>query len=386
MKMTPFFSRVHLIFTLTMATAAAFLQDKKVEIYSKRRISLALRNASLESFTSRRQYHKSINVTLEDQREILKSRIPAPIEDRMSKYQIEFRELLTGILYTEKEVQTVLNPRLRTVLKGIAASYYDPDVYRAFEILYEDYAPLRIAGRVVYRELTKVVDESKQYQQSQIDSIIKVTGMTRSEIEDCWSDFSELTSVRMISFSELEKCMRPQTFQLVLNRRGVSQGTEVGEKGGLSFEQLLIRLHECSMDDGDTGRNRSRTSSCTENASAQNILQHVLEPSHVIYKRKLEEQCLSPKQQKFNHRYDAMLVQFSKWKPLIPSGDGRRLQILRGCFVGSENSAVVEALRVIYVDYAALRISGDWIFKVVSTVMGPIVRRHDRRERKSLQS
>jgi hypothetical protein len=94
---------------------------------------------------------------------------------------------------------------------------------------------------------------------------------------------------------------------------------------------------------------------------------------------------LSPRRQKFNERYDDMIVNFSKWKPLIPSGDGRRLQILKGCFVGSENPSVVEALRVIYVDYAALRLSGDWIFKVVSALMSPIVRRHNRQKTKSLQ-
>jgi hypothetical protein len=70
-----------------------------------------------------------------------------------------------------------------------------------------------------------------------------------------------------------------------------------------------------------------------------------------------------------------MLDKFAEWKAFVPAGEGRRLDILRGCFVGSENDAVVQALRVIYVDYGALRMSGDWIFKVVSTLMKTVERR-----------
>ena len=43
---------------------------------------------------------------------------------------------------------------------------------------------------------------------------------------------------------------------------------------------------------------------------------------------------------------------------------------MRGCFVGSENPKVVEALRAVYVDFPPLQLSGDWICKVVSSIMG----------------
>ena len=106
----------------------------------------------------------------------------------------------------------------------------------------------------------------------------------------------------------------------------------------------------------------------------------------------------SKKRQKYIQRYDDMIIQFRKWKPLIstPSssssssddddenendeGPSRPMQVLKGCFVGSENPAVLEALKIIYVDYGALRLSGDMIYKLVSTLMGPIVRRHERRQ------
>lgn len=324
-------------------------------------------------------YCETTNVSLQDQREILTNRMPAPMDENLSKYQVEFRELLRGILYTEKETQTILNPRMRAVLEGIAASYYEHDVYRAFEILYEDYIPLRLAGRVVYRELRKVMDESIEYQQTQFGTIIKATGMSRSDIEDCWYTFMQLANGRTLSLDDLKYYMEPQTWNHVLHCSSVSAGAEAEEIiGAISFGQLLIRLHDYNSKYSGAGSNSSDTRFFTEHPSDGNMLQQALTSIDI---QTSKEQSLSTKRQKFNERYDDMLVKFSKWKPLIPSGDGRRLQILKGCFVGSENPSVVEALRVIYVDYAALRLSGDWIFKVVSALMSPIVRRHNRQQK-----
>jgi hypothetical protein len=306
--------------------------------------------------------------------------MPAPMDENMSKYQVEFRELLRGILYTEKETQTVLNPRMRAVLEGIAASYYEHDVYRAFEILYEDYIPLRVAGRVVYRELRKVMDESIEYQQTQFETIIKATGMSRSDIEDCWYTFMQLANGRTLSLDDLKNYMEPQALKHVLHYSSASVGAESEEIiGAISFEHLLIRLHDYNSKCSGAGSDSSSTRFFTEHPSDGNMLQQALTSIDIQTSKK---QSLSTKRQKFNERYDDMLIKFSKWKPLIPSGDGRRLQILKGCFVGSENPSVVEALRVIYVDYAALRLSGDWIFKVVSALMTPIVRRHNRQQKK----
>ena len=214
-----------------------------------------------------------------------------------SKYQIEFRQLLTGIIYTDDELaclrQTPHHRNFHIILTGIAASYDEPAVYRAFEILYEDYAPLRIAGRLVVHQLRKRMQD---------------------------------------------ELVAPQTNTSTLQHRPDSH----------------------SPVDAVT----------------------VMDPT-------------DPKRTKYNARYNAMIAKFEEWKPIIlasndangktgtpTTGGGgsrssqRRFQILRGCFVGSDNPAVLEALRVIYVEYGALRVSGDWIYKVVSALMKPIVHRY----------
>lgn len=354
------------------ATACFAFTQYKVEFHSPRTMQRSSFQTAMVS-----NVVEPMNVTIEDQREFLKSRMPAPVSEDMSKYQVEFRELLEGILYTDNELKTVLNPRMRAILEGIAASYYEHDVYRAFEILYEDYVPLRLAGRVVYRELRKVMDESRKYQQSQIDTIMEVTGMTRLDIEECWNTYTLIAKDREVPIDELEKYMGQQTLNMVLNRRNTHLQSESEPTETIAFDQLLIGLHNFSIRNGDDQSSETTSNFLRGNG---NILQQALEWNGDLDTRYSKGHTLSPKRQKFNQRYDDMLVQFAKWKPLIPSGEGRRLEILKGCFTGSENPAVVEALRIIYVDYAALRLSGDWIFKVVSTLMGPIVRRHNRRQ------
>lgn len=371
-----------LVFVMYFAVTACFAFTQcRVEFHSPR---LMQRITFEKAMVSNCEYCESADITFDDEREFLKSRMPAPINEDISKYQVEFRELLTGILYTDKELQTVLKPRMRTILEGIAASYYEHDVYRAFEILYEDYVPLRLAGRVVYRELRKVMDESRLYQQSQIDTIMKVTGMKQSDVEECWGTYMRIANGQEISLGDLESYMGPQALKLALNSSSLSVTAESEEPESISFEQLLIFLHNSNMRYGHDDNYSSGTRHLKENPSGGNILEQALKLSDGFESRDSEKN-LSSKRQKYNQRYDDMLVQFAKWKPLIPSGDGRRLEILKGCFTGSENSAVVEALRIIYVDYAALRLSGDWIFKVVSTLMGPIVRRHNRRQKRSLK-
>lgn len=328
----------------------------------------------------------------EQEKETLISRIPPPMDEKIGKLQIEFRELLEGILYTPKEIEAILNPNMRTILEGISASYYEPAVYRAFDILYNDYIPLRIAGRLVYKQLRRVMDESKQYQESQIQTAMKRTGMSRLTVEDCWSTFTQITVGQTLSLEELQNYTGPQTSNYILIS---NDSVLTKDDDSISFEQLLAYLYnnnskynnvDCDDDINNNSNNDSKSKNknvykvFNKNMIDGNIIQQALNlnvNNDVARRRKLDD---SLKRKKYIQRYNDMLIVFDRWRPLVPSGDeGRRLQILKGCFVGSENDAVVKALRIIYVDYRALRLSGDWIFRVVSTLMGPILQRHERR-------
>merc|ERR1719263_207746 len=95
-------------------------------------------------------------------------------------------------------------------------------------------------------------------------------------------------------------------------------------------------------------------------------------------------------QQREQHvaKYDAMTTTFLKWNELIAPvtnnideafaspqlntkgrGEGRRLDVVRGCFAGASCPSVLAALRVIYCDYAPLRVAGDLIFALCQRFM-----------------
>jgi hypothetical protein len=354
----------------------------------KRKLSYAYDDDSIFSTTT---------LIEEKEKKLLMSRIPSPNNTKkMSKHQIAFRELLEGILYTPKEIESLLNPNMRSILEGISASYHEHAVYRAFEVLYEDYVPIRLTGRIVYKQFRKVMDESKQYQESQISTVMEQTGMSRSSIEECWSTFIQIVDRRTISHDELQNYIKePQTMQLIL--AGINNDNDDDDSGSvsISFEQLLTSLHNINNlrhnDNFGTGKNNN-----SENSMDGNILLQALK-LNFNNKNNLDSNN-SKKRKKYIQRYDDMIIQFRKWKPLISTssssssddnddddnendeGPSRPMQVLKGCFVGSENPAVLEALKIIYVDYGALRLSGDMIYKLVSTLMGPIVRRHERRQ------
>ena len=307
-----------------------------------------LNTASPPGFLSKHQVVTSpLNyASFNEQTGDLINKLPPVDSSKMSKLEIEFRQLLEGILYTKNEIESITQPRMRAIYEGVAASYYEPAVYRAFEVLYADYSPLRVAGRIVYQKLTENMEESKIYKDNQIGAILDATEMTIEEAEDSWSAFVRYAGDRELSAEKLQRIA------------DVEESFEYPFRDSVTFEEFV----NCFSDAMDLSRiaNLLREAQQTE---ANN--------SH---------STLDEKRARYNARYDEMLIKFAEWKAFIPDGEGRRLDILRGCFVGSENPKVVEALRIIYTDYTALRLSGNWIFSVVSTLMGAAQRRRERLE------
>ena len=296
------------------------------------------------------------DATLEEQRQELKSKLPPFNRLRMSKIEIEFRELLEGILYTPQEIDAMTDTRLRVIYEGIEASYNERAVYRAFEVLYEDYIPLRIAGRMIYRKMTTVMEESKKYRQEQVQAVLAVTNLSRTQVQSSWSAFVKLAEDREVSTRNVRLHLAQHVVDMlnyddvgdVLNR------LDPERKGRLSFQELMVGLYRCAVE--------------SNISDPANALQEILTTFDSIDAKSVSN--IDEQRMKYNERYNEMLEKFAVWKDFIPPGKGRRIDIMRGCFVGAENPKVVEALRVVYVDFPPLRLSGDWIFKVVSSIMG----------------
>ncbi len=308
---------------------------------------------------------KYSDAILEEQKEQLKNRLPPVNRHQMSKLEIEFRELLQAMLYTSQEMSSITNPRLRAIYEGVAASYWEPAVYRAFEVLYEDYLPLRLAGRMIHGKLQRIMDESKEYQRTQLSQVMSKTGFPVEIVGKSWDAYIEHAAGRELSVKTVSCLLRRgQELHLLPSCEQVEIRTLLSKQdpeGSLTFEEVVDVCLTLSP-----------------NLTGETLYQ-IFNARDIGVVASSSSSCLDEKQQKYSRRYDDMLVKFGEWKNFIPSGEGRRLDILKGCFVGSENPKVVEALRVIYTDYTALRMSGDWIFQVVSTLMNGTMKRRQQK-------
>jgi len=53
----------------------------------------------------------------------------------------------------------------------------------------------------------------------------------------------------------------------------------------------------------------------------------------------------------------------------VEEEEGRLLKVLKGSLVGARCEPVVDALKMVYLDYSPLRLGGDIIFKLLKRVV-----------------
>jgi hypothetical protein len=212
--------------------------------------------------------------------------------------------------------------------------------------------------------LQKIMDESKEYQQYQLENVVSKTGFSREDVLHYWESFVKMAGNRELSTDRIEALLRNHLDPIITSSQSEDIMSIVNpqRRERLSFSELIDGFMALYPDFTSLEMQRLFPSPGDVDSSSP---------------------LLDDKRRKYSQRYDDMLVKFGEWKAFIPSGEGRRLDILRGCFVGSENERVVEALRVIYTDYSALRMSGDWIFQVVSTLMNSVMNRRHESQRKA---
>jgi hypothetical protein len=130
------------------------------------------------------------------------------------------------------------------------------------------------------------------------------------------------------------------------------QNLTADKKGELKFEECMVAMQQCPLG--------SSSLECNPATVLQEIAKRMAptEPTAACERKK-----------KFAKRYDEMAVSFVEWERYVPQGDGRRLDVLRGCFVGARNQKVVEALKIVYMDYSALRMAGDTVYSLMSKLI-----------------
>jgi hypothetical protein len=292
-----------------------------------------------------------------------------PEPDRpMTKLELEFREMLLDFSqFTPRDIRAVKNPRMRAVFEGVAASYSLPEVYRAFEVLFEDVAPLRIAGRLIYGRLKQTMLEAQADRQRDVQQVTASTGLSEREVEANRAAFLQLVVHRDDRATEMDipKLVDTGVAETAVEVLGYAdfddflEALQLHTDDKISFCDLMIGLQSCAVD--------SPRPECNPATVLPEVARRLTARSSDSSTRL---QSSDQRKQSYIARYETMVSKFIEWKDFVPQGEGRLLDVLRGCFVGAKSRGIVNALRIVYVDYSALRMSGDLIFNLMSAIVG----------------
>ena len=254
---------------------------------------------------------------------------------KLTKLELEFREKIALMSsYSEDDIQSVSNARLRALFEGITASAHDPAVYRAFEVLFSDLLPLRVAGRVMFGRLAETMEEAIET----CNQLEMSTGLQRQEIQSCLTILYDLFGSQHVTGSQIRQVQR-------IAQEECGTSIDFPDHTMISPTELLASLAKVTQ-----------------------------RPSEIIRKVKIDRKIHANqdvKRQKHEERYNFMVESFREWESMLPPRpeNNRRWDVVHGCFVGAQNPKVVTALRIVYCDYYGLRLAGDVIFSIASSLI-----------------
>lgn len=277
-----------------------------------------------------------------------------------SKIEQEFNDMITIFSkFTEEDIQSIPNPRVRALYEGVAASAFEPAVYRSFEVLFEDFGPLRVAGRMIFGKLKKQMEDNIAQRQDEVSRLMLLTGLEEQELRASRMAFMSIAhegrdGKSVVTRQQLVDTGIAASFVEMMNF--TDQDDFFKQLGGKEwkFEAFMSALQVCT----------DKQSCLLEHCNPSTVFEEAL-----IRIPAYDHDPVDPRTRKYMNQYDLMVNKFKEWEDFVPKGDGRKLDILRGCFVGARNEKVVNALKIVYVDYTALRMAGDLIFKLMTALV-----------------
>lgn len=336
----------------------------------------------------------------------------------------EFKNMFDQFkIYTDRDVQSLSNQRYRSLFKGVLAvttgstdssssekqsstkNVAPSSVFRAISILYEDYLPVRIAGRMIFGHLKNLMDESIASRKIEEERIIKNLPETKLNKIKEEGEYSSIIQKEIDLFRKAFEAMKEScsvdaeadymTLDQMVDSGIVETAIEVlgfhsyedfmskldgNNDGKLTFEEFIIGLQNC---DEYSNHDDEKSPPCKITSVLDEIEQRM--ESEAKHSKSSSSPLLTSekKLKKYNDRFDEMIVTFAEWEQTLSSAeshqgvekrktkkkDGRIWEVLQGCFDGAKVPAIVDALKIVYVDYSALRIVGDLIFKLCKRLM-----------------
>lgn len=293
--------------------------------------------------------------------------IPSEDTPNLKKLEKEFYGMMREFTeFSSRDINAIKGNNYRALYEGVASGATEPEVMKAFAIIYTDLYPIRVAGRMIYRHLKDVMEKSIDSRIEEEGRVADYTGLSQEAIDDGRAAFmamliecggeGELTMDQLVESGIVQtvvEVMEYESFADFLDRMELD---DQGEK--LNFEKFMVGLQVCAD-----------TKSCEVNCDLTEVLSEIVKRMKTIEGEK-DGMTIPQRKKKYSDRYDGMVKSFEEWEDLVPSGDGRMIEVLKGCFAGAKNERVVGALKIVYMDYSALRVGGDLVFKLMRKVVG----------------
>lgn len=303
-----------------------------------------------------------------------------------NKQEVKFDRMVDELILSPEAIECIDSSKQRLLFKGVAAGVADPQIRNAFRIVYRDLAPIRVAGDLLFGQLSVVASEASERSYATKDTIVAETLAASRALFDLidGDNSGGLDEAELLQSPELLAVIREDDNSddyddvAVVNR--FMELADENRDGVISFVEFAnaaaTQPQLQLVDDALTAALLS-SSSLSSNAETKK-------------KRGAFGIRKSP-----DERFDSMLEQCLQWEERLGCGpnmeetectvdvnlqnaednsanegdDSRLLQVLKGSMIGARCEPLVKALRMCYMDYSPLRFGGDVIFKLLGRVV-----------------
>ena len=296
----------------------------------------------------------------------------AALPTEESKAGRRFEAMLSDFRqYSDADINLVMSPRYRGLLSGTSAAINDEKVTLAFKVLYEDLGPVRMAGDLIFSKLERVLAKSRTSdgaasvkalgrEDSCVVAARKVFDAVDADASGTVSSQELLDSDLLRSLGQCRECTCGKEGSCQSVVRFMDEIDKTHPEGDLHFDEFLLASHHL-LYGGDASLSLFGGDDCTEE-----LVDEILNGR--------EDLSAKEKADRYSKRFDAMCAEFDSWdsddsaSSKAESKNPRLALVLEGCFAGAKNPPVVDALKILYVDFRPLRMAGDLIFKLMRKV------------------
>jgi hypothetical protein len=269
--------------------------------------------------------------------------------------------------HSAADINLVASPRFRGLLSGTSAAINNQEVMVAFKVLYEDLGPVRVAGDLIFSKLEREVTKSKA---STAATTVRALGRddscvvsARKVFDAVDADASGTVSSQELLSSDLLRSLG-QCADCTCDKKGSCQSVakfmddidKTHPEGEIHFDEFLVAAHHL-LYEGDAS-----ISLFGGEDDSEELVDELLNGR--------EGDIGLEKADKYSKRFDAMCAEFETWdngesSSKAAARNPRLALVLEGCFAGAKQPDVVNALKILYMDFLALRMAGDLIFKMM---------------------